>query len=212
MQKNSKNLLIASLIILIGFVSIALYNYSSSNNRKIVNTIQTEFKNSTSLNIDNNNTNSEENLSMTDKDSQMKNETEMTNNNAAMTKEESNKIITMDGESKMSESPKIEILKGTYEIYSPEKLSLAENGKVLLFFHAPWCPICRVIESEINSNPNSITRGVHILKVDFDTSITLRQKYGVTVQHTFIEVNKDGGQIQKWSDSSRLSDVLNHVK
>ncbi|MBI5457837.1 thioredoxin family protein [Candidatus Kaiserbacteria bacterium] len=102
--------------------------------------------------------------------------------------------------------------KGSYEIYSPEKLALAASGDVLLFFHAAWCPICRGIESEINADMSKIPDGVHILKVDYDTAIALRQKYGVTVQHTFVQVDASGNALQKFNNASSLSGVLARIQ
>lgn len=102
--------------------------------------------------------------------------------------------------------------KGSYENYSPEKLTLASTGDVLLFFHATWCPICRSMESEINADMSKIPDGVHILKVDYDTATALRQKYGVTVQHTFVQVDSSGNSLQKFSDAPNLSDVLSRIK
>lgn len=101
---------------------------------------------------------------------------------------------------------------GTYEAYSLEKLTLAKTGKVVLFFHADWCPVCRVIESEINSSATKIPDGVHILKVNYDTAIALRQKYGVTVQHTFVRVDASGVALQKFNDARSLSEVLARLK
>ncbi len=104
------------------------------------------------------------------------------------------------------------MVKGSYETYSPEKLTLAENDDVLLFFHADWCPICRGLESEIKADLSAIPDGVHILKVDYDTAIALRQKYGVTVQHTFVQVDAQGNLVQKFSTENKLSGVLSRVK
>lgn len=101
---------------------------------------------------------------------------------------------------------------GSYEPYSPEKLSLASDGKVLLFFHAVWCPVCRNIEAEINSNLEALPAGTHILKVDYDKEISLRQKYGVTVQHTFVQVDASGNLIQRFNDAAKLSTVLSRIK
>jgi thiol-disulfide isomerase/thioredoxin len=102
--------------------------------------------------------------------------------------------------------------KGSYEAYAPEKLALAQQGDVLLFFHAPWCPICKAIETEITGNSGTIPEGVTILKVDFDSATELRKKYGVTVQHTFVQVRADGSVIAKWSDSTSLAGVLRKVQ
>ena len=101
---------------------------------------------------------------------------------------------------------------GSYAAYSEEKLALAESGDVLLFFHAEWCPICRSIEREITADPSAIPIGVHILKVDYDTAIALRQRYGVTVQHTFVQVDHMGSFVQKFSDAMTLAAVLGRVQ
>ena len=101
-----------------------------------------------------------------------------------------------------------EISAGSYEPYSVEKLALAENGKVVLFFRAPWCPTCRALDSNIKSNLNSIPENVTILDVDYDSSTALRQKYMVTYQHTLVQVDARGEIIKKWSGSLTLSAIL----
>lgn len=115
-------------------------------------------------------------------------------------------------EAMMDKSSETMMKSGSYEAYSPEKLSLANGGKVMLFFHADWCPVCRSLEAEISSNEASIPADTHILKVDYDKEITLRQKYGVTVQHTFAQVDSSGNLIQKFSDAPKLSTVLSRIK
>ena len=89
--------------------------------------------------------------------------------------------------------------KGTYEIYTPEKLAQATNGDVVLFFHASWCPTCRAAEASINET--GVPDGLTILKLDYDRELELRQKYGVTVQHTFVQVDENGDLIKKWTGS-----------
>ncbi|MCR4281250.1 MAG: thioredoxin family protein [Candidatus Kaiserbacteria bacterium] len=92
--------------------------------------------------------------------------------------------------------------KGSYEAYSPEKVANAGDSKVLLFFHAEWCPLCRPLDADIKTNLSGIPSGVIILKVNYDTEIALRQKYGVTYQHTIVEVDSKGALIKKWSVSN----------
>ena len=101
---------------------------------------------------------------------------------------------------------------GTIEAYGSEKLALAQKGKVVLFFHADWCPICRQFDAEAKANPTIVPDGVHILKVDFDTAIALRQKYGVTVQHTFVQVDAAGATLGKWSDATAYAQVFARLK
>lgn len=83
-----------------------------------------------------------------------------------------------------------------YTIYNKDKLTNAKYGKVILFFHASWCPSCKALDSNIKSNINSIPNDVLILKVDYDASNDLKQKYGVTSQHTLVQVNENGDLIK----------------
>lgn len=83
---------------------------------------------------------------------------------------------------------------GAYVEYSDDAIAQAE-GRVLLFFHAPWCPQCRSVESDILAE--GVPAGVTIIKVDYDSRQDLRQRYGVTLQTTFVEVDADGTELQK---------------
>lgn len=83
---------------------------------------------------------------------------------------------------------------GQYVTYEHGIIESTEGNKVL-FFHAPWCPQCRAIESDINQQgaPDDWT----IIKVDYDSNQALRQKYGVTIQTTFVKVNDEGEFVSK---------------
>jgi thiol-disulfide isomerase/thioredoxin len=95
--------------------------------------------------------------------------------------------------------------KGSYEAYAPEKIARAETGDVVLFFHASWCPSCRGLNADIEKHLETIPAQLSILKVDYDTETELKKKYGVTYQHTLVQVDKDGNLIKKWSGSPALS-------
>lgn len=99
---------------------------------------------------------------------------------------------------------------GSYQIYDSAKLALADSGAdVVLFFNAKWCPICRGVESELQSS--KIPDGLIILSVDYDTYNDLKKKYGVTYQHTFVQVDARGNLIAKWSGGG-LSTIVSKVK
>ena len=102
--------------------------------------------------------------------------------------------------------------KGGYEAYAPEKLSFAETGDVVLFFRASWCPTCRALDGDIRGNLNSIPAGVMILDVNYDNSTALKQKYGVTYQHTLVQVDSKGNLIAKWRGSPTLAALLANIK
>jgi len=101
---------------------------------------------------------------------------------------------------------------GSYEAYSPEKIARAETGDVVLFFHASWCPSCRGLNSDIEKNISSIPEGLSILKVDYDKETELKKKYGITYQHTLVQVDKDGNLIKKWSGSPKLDSIISQIK
>lgn len=101
---------------------------------------------------------------------------------------------------------------GSYEAYSADKIARAETGDVVLFFNASWCPSCRGLSANIESNLKSIPEGVSILKVDYDKETELKKKYGVTYQHTLVQVDKDGNMIKKWSGGSSLDNLLAQIQ
>lgn len=88
---------------------------------------------------------------------------------------------------------------GTYTTYSADTLTMAQKGKTVLFFHASWCPTCRTADADILKNVAIIPTGATILKVDYDSAVALKQKYGVTSQHTFVEIDAEGNLVEKWS-------------
>ena len=50
-----------------------------------------------------------------------------------------------------------------------------------------------------------------IVVVDFHTANDLRQKYGVTVQHTFVQVDAEGNELAKWSGSVTADEVAKNT-
>lgn len=78
---------------------------------------------------------------------------------------------------------------GKYVDYSDTAIASAEGQRVL-FFHAPWCSQCRSIESGIKKD--GVPDGFTVIKVDYDTNQGLRQKYGVTIQTSFVKVDSQG--------------------
>ena len=132
---------------------------------------------------------------------------------AMMEKEamEGDKMMEKDG-AMMEKKDGAMMEKGVYAPYEASKLAMAETGKVVLFFKASWCPSCRTLDADIKASLGDIPAGVTILEVDYDKYGDLKQKYGVTMQHTLVQVDKDGNQIAKWSGGSTLEDVVKNIK
>jgi thiol-disulfide isomerase/thioredoxin len=103
--------------------------------------------------------------------------------------------------------------KGEYKPYSVDELSFAKDGNhVVIFFNASWCPTCQSTVKNINSNMDSISSNLHILSADYDKETSLKQKYGVTTQHTFVEVDASGNLIKKASGLSTVDAINNFIK
>jgi thiol-disulfide isomerase/thioredoxin len=84
---------------------------------------------------------------------------------------------------------------GEYVDYR-EGIIAESKGTTLLFFHAPWCPQCRALESDIKTK--GVPEGVTIIKVDYDSNQELRQEYSVTIQTTVVRVDEGGKLVEKY--------------
>lgn len=89
---------------------------------------------------------------------------------------------------------------GAYKDYSQEVLVAEQKAgqKVVLFFHASWCPYCKAADTAFKANSNKIPAGVTVLKTDYDSNQELKTKFGVTTQHTFVQIDNNGNLITKW--------------
>lgn len=100
------------------------------------------------------------------------------------------------GESTGGEGTDAQAEAGTYRDYGPDLVADPAYDTTVLFFHASWCPECRAFDESIRSG--TIPDGVQILKVDYDSETELKQRYGVTLQSTFVTVDPDGAMISSW--------------
>jgi thiol-disulfide isomerase/thioredoxin len=82
--------------------------------------------------------------------------------------------------------------------------------KKIYFFHASWCPICKQIDKDISANPAVIPEGVTLIKTDFDSSTSLRQKYAVSTQYTFVQVDEQGNELKQWS-APNIEDAVKEI-
>ncbi len=87
-----------------------------------------------------------------------------------------------------------------------------KDSRVVLYFHAPWCPTCQALDKNIKDNLHSIPANTTIVKTDYDSSADLKRKYGVTYQHTMVQIDASGNKIKKWSGSPELQDVLTEIQ
>ena len=89
----------------------------------------------------------------------------------------------------------------TYDQYQAFKDTYADS-KVVLFFNATWCPDCRAINEALTSDPGKIPAKTTVVSVDYDQHTDLRQRYGVTTQHTFVQIDTNGEKTRQWVSTS----------
>ena len=73
---------------------------------------------------------------------------------------------------------------------------------MVLFFYASWCPLCRNSDETLLRSLPALTGGVIWFKVNYDTEQTLKAKYGITIQDTFVVIDASGKVVSKHSSLS----------
>lgn len=101
---------------------------------------------------------------------------------------------------------------GTFVTATAEDIEGITSDKRVLFFHASWCSTCKGLASDISSNESKIPPGLAIAKVDFDTETDLKKRYGVTVQHTLVQIDGAGNEIARWSGTPDLATLVRELQ
>ncbi|MDQ3008922.1 MAG: thioredoxin domain-containing protein [bacterium] len=92
----------------------------------------------------------------------------------------------------------IELAPG-YTVFSEAALVAAHTkGKVVLYFWAPWCTTCTSLDAELQQDSNQIPEGLTVLRVPYDESTALKNRYQVITQHTFVQIDEHGNQLSFW--------------
>lgn len=97
--------------------------------------------------------------------------------------------------------------------YVPYDVTLFQNQKDkrrVLFFHAKWCPTCKIADKEFVENSQKIPDDVVLFKTDYDTEKVLIAQYGITYQHTFVYVDSEGNELKKWNGGG-IAELLSNI-
>lgn len=97
-----------------------------------------------------------------------------------------------------------------YEAYQAKKDDFV-NDKVVYFFAATWCHECQDTDKALMS-ADGVPAGLTVVKIDYDSATDLRKMYGVTHQHTFVQVDSSGQEITKWSGTKTGADIKAKTK
>ena len=81
------------------------------------------------------------------------------------------------------------------------------NSRTVLFFNADWCSTCQIARENFEKEAANLPSDLTIVIVDFDTATDMKKKYGVTIQHTFVQVDPEGTELAKWAGSVTVDEV-----
>jgi thioredoxin 1 len=102
-----------------------------------------------------------------------------------------------------------------FKPYTPEavKAAMGDGKTTLLFFHAPWCPVCKAQEPKVKAHLNGAHKNVVAFKVDFDSNMALRKELGVDKQSTLIlyQGMKEVARLSYKSDDASIAQFFNHA-
>ena len=98
----------------------------------------------------------------------------------------------------------------SFETYSaaPEKYS-ASN--VVLFYNAYWCSTCKAARDGFEAGLSEMPEDLTIVLVDFDENTEMRKKHDVIVQHTFIQIDSSGNELQRWYGSTSVAELVEKI-
>lgn len=128
-------------------------------------------------------------------------------------------VVSIDSNLAIGSDPKpsSKIHGGYVTGWGAEGYKNAQGDKIVLFFYANWCPTCRPVDVELKERNEEIPAGIEIYQVNYNDSDTdqaekeLAKKYGVTYQHTFIQIDKEGNEITRWNGGG-LDKLLSSIK
>jgi thiol-disulfide isomerase/thioredoxin len=88
--------------------------------------------------------------------------------------------------------------------------ALAAKNPTVLFFSADWCPYCQADLKDINANGKKLGK-VNVVVVDYDRSADVKNRYGVTMQDTYVQIGAMGEKITAWNGGG-VDSILKNLK
>lgn len=115
-----------------------------------------------------------------------------------------------NGVSEEKTTPSVTISKSGYIPYDAALFQKQKDKRRVLFFHAKWCPTCKIADKEFTENSQKIPDDVILFKTDYDTEKELIAQYGIIYQHTFVYVDSKGNEVKKWNGGG-IAELLSNI-
>lgn len=104
-----------------------------------------------------------------------------------------------------------------YVPYSKSVFEGASGKRRILYFYATWCPTCKIAQEDLSAREDKIPENVIVMRVNYNDPDTdqeekdLAKQYGISYQHTFVQVDSVGNEITKWNGGG-IAELLVKVK
>ena len=104
-----------------------------------------------------------------------------------------------------------------YVEYSKAALDQAASQRRVIYFYASWCPICRPADADFKANSSKIPQDMTVIRVNYNDPETdqeekdLAKKYGITYQHTFVQIDSQGKEVAKWN-GGKTDELLANIR
>lgn len=116
-----------------------------------------------------------------------------------------------------SETTEQETIGSRYIPYSKVAYDATSGKRRVLYFYATWCPTCKQANEDFIANPNKIPEDMVVIRTNYNDPDTdqeekeLAKKYGITYQHTFVQIDAEGKEITKWN-GGKIDELLTNIK
>lgn len=127
-----------------------------------------------------------------------------------MTNNAPKKTPSGDGIANEKTETSVSVPKDNYIPYDKAVFLNQKDKRRVLFFHAKWCPTCKVADKEFTENSTKIPDDVILFRTDYDTEKELITLYGITYQHTFVYVDPQGNALKKWNGGG-IAELLSNI-
>lgn len=104
-----------------------------------------------------------------------------------------------------------------YIEYSKAIFEQTVDKRRVLYFYANWCPSCRPADINFKENMSKIPEDVAVIRVNYSDTDTdqeeknLAKNYGITYQHTFVQIDSQGKEVTKWN-GGQINELLANIK
>lgn len=130
--------------------------------------------------------------------------------NTSLVENENGEVMVNDEKSLPSNTTR-------YVEFSDGVIGQYANTRRVLYFYANWCPTCKPADASFKQNSSQIPQDVVVIRVNYNDTDTdqrekdLAKKYGITYQHTFVQIDESDKEVTKWNGGA-LSELIANIK